>query len=84
MRMGTDPAASVVNPEGEAHEVERLFVADSSVAPADGGANPTLTAQANVMNAQAPSRIVNSVTKAILSKLSRRESILSMVWPSPA
>ena len=46
MRMGTDPATSVVNAEGEAHEVERLFVADSSVAPADGGANPTLTAQA--------------------------------------
>jgi choline dehydrogenase-like flavoprotein len=35
-----------VNDEGQAHEVERLFVADSSVAPADGGANPTLTAQA--------------------------------------
>jgi choline dehydrogenase-like flavoprotein len=46
MRMGTDPASSVVNDEGQAHEVERLFVADSSVAPADGGANPTLTAQA--------------------------------------
>ena len=46
MRMGTDPAISVVGPDGEAHEVERLFVADSSVPPADGGANPTLTAQA--------------------------------------
>jgi choline dehydrogenase-like flavoprotein len=46
MRMGADPATSVVNVEAEAHEVERLFVADSSVAPADGGANPTLTAQA--------------------------------------
>jgi choline dehydrogenase-like flavoprotein len=46
MRMGVDPSASVVGPTGEAHEVERLFVADSSVAPSDGGANPTLTAQA--------------------------------------
>jgi choline dehydrogenase-like flavoprotein len=46
MRMGVDPAASVVGVDGEAHEVQRLFVADSSVAPADGGANPTLTAQA--------------------------------------
>ncbi|MFN2545013.1 MAG: GMC oxidoreductase [Actinomycetota bacterium] len=46
MRMGMDPAVSVVGASGEAHEVERLFVADSSVAPSDGGANPTLTAQA--------------------------------------
>ena len=40
------PATSVVNADAEAHEIERLFVADSSVPPADGGANPTLTAQA--------------------------------------
>jgi choline dehydrogenase-like flavoprotein len=46
MRMGVDPASSVVGPSSEAHEVERLFVADSSVHPSDGGANPTLTAQA--------------------------------------
>ena len=46
MRMGADPATSVVGPDGETHEVERLFVADSSVHPSDGGANPTLTAQA--------------------------------------
>jgi len=46
MRMGRDPATSVVNADGEAHEVERLFVGDSSVVPSVGGANPTLTAQA--------------------------------------
>ena len=46
MRMGVDPSVSVVGPSGEAHEVERLFVADTSVHPSDGGANPTLTAQA--------------------------------------
>ncbi|HEX9376309.1 MAG TPA: GMC family oxidoreductase [Actinomycetota bacterium] len=46
MRMGADPATSVIDAGCEAHEVERLFVADSSVIPGVGGANPTLTAQA--------------------------------------
>src|SRR5439155_16783900 len=41
MRMGVDPSSSVVDPNGEAHEAERLFVADPSVAPADAGVNPT-------------------------------------------
>jgi choline dehydrogenase-like flavoprotein len=46
MRMGHDPATSVIDAACEAHEVERLFVADTSVLPGVGGANPTLTAQA--------------------------------------
>jgi choline dehydrogenase-like flavoprotein len=47
MRMGRDPASSVVNADGEAHHVLGLFVGDSSVlANGLGGPNPTLTAQA--------------------------------------
>jgi choline dehydrogenase-like flavoprotein len=46
MRMGADPGTSVVDDGGEAHEVARLFVADTSVLPGVGGANPTLSAQA--------------------------------------
>ncbi|MDD9349836.1 GMC family oxidoreductase N-terminal domain-containing protein [Mumia sp.] len=47
MRMGADPATSVVGPTGEARAVERLFVADNSVlANSLGGPNPTLTTQA--------------------------------------
>ena len=47
LRMGTDPAASVLDPGGEAHDVEGLFAADCSVFPNGlGGPNPTLTAQA--------------------------------------
>ena len=47
MRMGADPATSVVDSGGEAHEVERLFVGDTSILPNGlGGPNPTLTAQA--------------------------------------
>ncbi|HEX9713083.1 MAG TPA: GMC family oxidoreductase [Actinomycetota bacterium] len=47
LRMGLDAATSVVDPDGEAHDVGRLFVADTSVFPDGiGGPNPTLTAQA--------------------------------------
>jgi choline dehydrogenase-like flavoprotein len=47
MRMGSDPGSSVVDPDGQAHQVEHLFVSDTSVLPNGlGGPNPTLTAQA--------------------------------------
>jgi len=47
MRMGNDPATSVVDSGGEAHEVAGLFVGDTSILPNGlGGPNPTLTAQA--------------------------------------
>ncbi len=41
--MGTDPARSVVNPFGEAHELSGLFVADSSYFPTNLGVNPQHT-----------------------------------------
>jgi hypothetical protein len=47
MRMGPDPATSVCDADGQAWEVEGLFVGDSSALPNGiGGPNPTLTAQA--------------------------------------
>jgi choline dehydrogenase-like flavoprotein len=47
MRIGADPATSIFDPGGEAHEVERLFIGDSSALPNGlGGPNPTLSAQA--------------------------------------
>jgi choline dehydrogenase-like flavoprotein len=47
LRMGSDPLNSVVDADAQAHEVEGLFVGDSSVLPNGlGGPNPTLTAQA--------------------------------------
>jgi len=47
MRMGADPATSVIDSGGESHEVERLFVGDTSTLPNGlGGPNPTLTGQA--------------------------------------
>ncbi|WP_227522061.1 GMC oxidoreductase [Bacillus solitudinis] len=42
-RMGDDPATSVTNTYGQVHGVSGLYVADNSVIPTSGTANPTLT-----------------------------------------
>jgi len=42
-RMGDDPANSVVDRDGRAHDHPNLFIAGSSVLPTGGTANPTLT-----------------------------------------
>jgi choline dehydrogenase-like flavoprotein len=46
-RMGTDSADSVVNPNCKAHELDNLYVVDTSVFPSIGAVNPALTAMAN-------------------------------------
>ena len=45
-RMGDDPASSVVDRFGFAHEVPNLGILGTSVFPTTGGHNPTLTLQA--------------------------------------
>ena len=45
-RMGTNPAQSVVNPDGEAHDVPGLYIADNSVFPTALACNPALTIMA--------------------------------------
>ncbi|SDD10548.1 GMC family oxidoreductase N-terminal domain-containing protein [Actinokineospora iranica] len=47
MRMGADAADSVLDPDGQARWVHRLYIADNSALPNSvGGANPTLSTQA--------------------------------------
>ena len=45
-RMGDDPANSVVDGYGRAHEIPNLLVCDGSILPTQGAANPALTIQA--------------------------------------
>ncbi|MZQ86080.1 LysM peptidoglycan-binding domain-containing protein [Paenibacillus sp. 5J-6] len=42
-RMGNDPSTSATNPYGRIHGISNLYVADNSVIPYSGAANPTLT-----------------------------------------
>ena len=42
-RMGTDPKGSVVDHYGRSHDVENLWIADSSVFPSSAAVNPALT-----------------------------------------
>jgi choline dehydrogenase-like flavoprotein len=46
-RFGTDPATSVLNRECRAHELDNLYVVDTSFFPSIGAVNPALTAMAN-------------------------------------
>ena len=43
VRMGTDPATSVVDPSGRLHQSDNVVVADSSVFVTSSGYGPTLT-----------------------------------------
>jgi choline dehydrogenase-like flavoprotein len=42
-KMGRDPASSVVDPWGRAHDVPNLFIFDGSIWPTSSGMNPTAT-----------------------------------------
>jgi choline dehydrogenase-like flavoprotein len=46
-RFGTDRATSVLDVNCKAHEVDNLYVADTSFFPSIGAVNPALTAIAN-------------------------------------
>jgi choline dehydrogenase-like flavoprotein len=48
-RFGTDPATSVLDVNCKAHEVDNLYVVDTSFFPSIGAMNPALTAMANAI-----------------------------------
>jgi len=49
LRMGTDPATSVLNADCRAHGLVNLYVTDASVFPTAMGVNPSLTIAANAL-----------------------------------
>jgi choline dehydrogenase-like flavoprotein len=48
-RFGTDPAASVLDVNCKAHELDNLYVTDASIFPSIGAVNPALTVMANAI-----------------------------------
>jgi choline dehydrogenase-like flavoprotein len=46
-RFGTDPDTSVLDADCKAHELDNLYVVDTSIFPSIGAVNPALTAMAN-------------------------------------
>ena len=48
-RFGTDPATSVLDVNCKAHELDNLYVVDTSFFPSIGAVNPSLTAIANAI-----------------------------------
>ncbi len=48
-RFGSDPSTSVLDANCKAHELDNLYVADTSIFPSIGAVNPALTAMANAL-----------------------------------
>jgi choline dehydrogenase-like flavoprotein len=48
-RMGSDASSSVVDPNCRTHELDNLYIVDTSVFPSIGAVNPALTAMANAL-----------------------------------
>jgi choline dehydrogenase-like flavoprotein len=48
-RFGTDPATSVLDVHCRAHELDNLYVVDTSFFPSSSAVNPALTAMANAL-----------------------------------
>jgi choline dehydrogenase-like flavoprotein len=48
-RFGTDPATSVLDTNCRAHELDNVYVVDTSCFPSIGAVNPALTAMANAL-----------------------------------
>ncbi len=48
-RFGGDAATSVLNADCRAHELDNLYVVDTSFFPSIGAVNPALTAMANAI-----------------------------------
>ena len=52
-RFGTDPETSVLDAQNRAHELDNLYVVDTSFFPSSAGLNPSLTVAANALRVAA-------------------------------
>ena len=71
-RMGSDPDSSVVDRDCRAHEVDNLWVIDSSVFPSSAAVNPALTIMANALRVGDQIRERLGATRAGSARVSRQ------------
>ena len=75
-RFGTDPAASVLDVDCKAHDLDNLYVVDSSFFPSIGAVNPTLTIIANAL------RVGQHLTERLaVSAVAKRRSVWASSLP---
>jgi choline dehydrogenase-like flavoprotein len=55
--MGEDPARSVIDPTCRAHDLDNLWLLDSSGFPSSAALNPALTIAANVLRVLATGQL---------------------------
>ncbi|MGZ6705755.1 MAG: GMC family oxidoreductase [Solirubrobacteraceae bacterium] len=55
VRFGTDPATSALDVDCKAHDLDNLYVVDTSFFPSSAAVNPALTAMANALRVGAHS-----------------------------
>lgn len=58
-KFGEDPKTSVLNSDCKSHDLENLYVVDSSFMPRSGAANPSLTIAANAL------RVAEKITESL-------------------
>jgi choline dehydrogenase-like flavoprotein len=73
-RFGTDPSTSVLDVNCKAHEVDNLYIADTSIFPSIGAVNPALTAIANAIR----------VGEHITERLGAQQSVVQAPMPRTA
>ena len=67
LRFGADPRASVLDTSCRAHDLDNLYVVDSSFFPSSGAVNPSLTIMANAL------RVGEIILQGVGASLARRE-----------
>ena len=61
---GTDPKTSVVDADCRSHDIENLWIVDSSIFPSSAASNPVLTISANALRVAAKIRAEVSLERA--------------------
>jgi choline dehydrogenase-like flavoprotein len=71
MRFGIDPQKSVLDINCKAHDLENLYVVDSSFFPSCGAVNPSLTIMANAL------RVGDHILKNVIKKQKNKKEVMA-------